>query len=116
MNYSEKDFDTRAISIDYIAKTQEEANLIEEELNYNLEDELDDANLDIEENEDLDISSQYDTYKLEDDSLLDEDYKDAFDNVVYLDELGIDEFNLEDETEEIYPGIRKLKPKTEEEE
>ena len=39
-----------------------------------------------------------------------EDYIDAFDNIVYFDELGVDnDTELEELTEEIYPGIRKMK-------
>ena len=54
---------------------------------------------DIEEEIDIDIQSE-----------LEEDYIDAFDNIVYLDEIGVEEDSELDElTEEIYPGIRKLK-------
>ena len=40
----------------------------------------------------------------------DEEYVDAFDNIVYFDELGVEnDTELEELTEEIYPGIRKMK-------
>ena len=41
---------------------------------------------------------------------LQDDYVDAFDNIVYFDELGVDnDTELDELTEEIYPGIRKMK-------
>lgn len=44
---------------------------------------------------------------------LDEDYEDAFDHIEYLDESFFEEGNLEELTEEIFPGVRKLKKKSE---
>ena len=81
----ENGVDIRAINIDDIAKTVEENSFIEDELKKALEL-LNEENReeDIEEEIDIDIQSE-----------LEEDYIDAFE----LDEL----------TEEIYPGIRKLK-------
>lgn len=98
----ENGVDIRAINIDDIAKTVEENSFIEEELKKALEL-LNDKNKeeDIEENIEIDIKSE-----------LEEDYIDAFDNIVYLDEIGVEEDSELDElTEEIYPGIRKLKKK-----
>ena len=96
----ENGVDIRAINIDDIAKTVEENSFIEDELKRALEL-LNEENReeDIEEEIDIDIQSE-----------LEEDYIDAFDNIVYLDEIGVEEDSELDElTEEIYPGIRKLK-------
>ena len=96
----ENGVDIRAINIDDIAKTVEENSFIEDELKKSLEL-LNEENReeDIEEEIDIDIQSE-----------LEEDYIDAFDNIVYLDEIGVEEDSELDElTEEIYPGIRKLK-------
>ena len=96
----ENGVDIRAINIDDIAKTVEENSFIEDELKKALEL-LNEENIeeDIEEEIDIDIQSE-----------LEEDYIDAFDNIVYLDEIGVEEDSELDElTEEIYPGIRKLK-------
>ena len=96
----ENGVDIRAINIDDIAKTVEENSFIEDELKKALEL-LNEENReeDIEEEIDIDIQSE-----------LEEDYIDAFDNIVYLDEIGVEEDSELDElTEEIYPGIRKLK-------
>ena len=43
---------------------------------------------------------------------LDEDYEDAFDHIEYLDESFFEEGNLEEMTEEVFPGVRKLKGKS----
>ncbi|EKY27168.1 hypothetical protein [Clostridium celatum] len=96
----ENGVDIRAINIDDIAKTVEENSFIEDELKKALEL-LNEENReeDIEEEIDIDIQSE-----------LEEDYIDAFDNIVYLDEIGVEEDSELDElTEELYPGIRKLK-------
>ncbi|WP_195245107.1 hypothetical protein [Clostridium celatum] len=96
----ENGVDIRAINIDDIAKTVEENSFIEDELKKALKL-LNEENReeDIEEEIDIDIQSE-----------LEEDYIDAFDNIVYLDEIGVEEDSELDElTEEIYPGIRKLK-------
>ncbi len=39
------------------------------------------------------------------------EYEDAFDHIEYLDESLLNEEDMEDLTEEIYPGVRKLKKK-----
>ena len=90
----EDGIDIRAINIDDIAKTVEENSFIEEELKNALEalKELENYN---------DILDKMD---------LEDDYVDAFDNIVYFDELGVDnDTELDELTEEIYPGIRKMK-------
>lgn len=95
--------DIKAINIEDIAKTVEENKYLEEELNKALEDlKLEKDTFTIEE----DIPMEEDVDILEEES----DYIDAFDNIVYLDEIGVDEgANIDELTEEIYPGIRKLK-------
>lgn len=96
----ENGVDIRAINIDDIAKTVEENSFIEDELKKALE-------LLNEENREEDIEGEID---IDIQSELEEDYIDAFDNIVYLDEIGVEEDSELDElTEEIYPGIRKLK-------
>jgi Fe-S-cluster containining protein len=104
--------DTKAIKIEDIAKTKEENELLEEEFLSDLktsltEDELheiDEENLDLK-----DIYSKFGKITNEiDDS--EEDYEDAFEHIEFLDEIGLNNDSAMDEmTEEIYPGIRKLK-------
>ena len=83
----ENGVDIRAINIDDIAKTVEENSFIEDELKKALEL-LNEENReeDIEEEIDIDIQSE-----------LEEDYIDAFDNIVYLDEIGVEEDSELDE-------------------
>ena len=100
--------DIRAINIDDIAKTVEENAFIEEELKNALEalkeEEQDSENSSEEE---LTLENYNDILNNLDNN---EDYVDAFDNIVYFDELGVDnDTELEELTEEIYPGIRKMK-------
>lgn len=109
--------DIRAIKIEDIAKNVEENEMLEKEYREQLaqekydKEELDDCIVDNE-----DYNSLYDTYdKLLDgveESIDDEDaeYEDAFDHIEYLDDAGLfDESNLEELTEEVFPGVRKLK-------
>lgn len=104
----EDGIDIRAINIDDIAKTVEENAFIEEELKNALdalkEEEKDSENSSEEE---ISLENYNDILNNLDDN---EDYIDAFDNIVYFDELGVDnDTELEELTEEIYPGIRKMK-------
>ena len=104
----EDGIDIRAINIDDIAKTVEENAFIEEELKNALEalkeEEQDSENSSEEE---LTLENYNDILNNLDNN---EDYVDAFDNIVYFDELGVDnDTELEELTEEIYPGIRKMK-------
>lgn len=102
----EDGIDIRAINIDDISKTVEENAFIEEELKNALEalkEEESSENIE----EELTLENYNDILNNLDDN---SDYVDAFDNIVYFDELGVDnDIDLEDLTEEIYPGIRKLK-------
>ena len=104
----EDGIDIRAINIDDIAKTVEENSFIEEELKNALEA-LKEEEKDSEENinEEITLENYNDILDKMD---LQDDYVDAFDNIVYFDELGVDnDTELDELTEEIYPGIRKMK-------
>ena len=100
----EDGIDIRAINIDDIAKTVEENAFIEEELK-NALDALKEEEKDSQE--ELTLENYNDILN---NLYGNEDYVDAFDNIVYFDELGVDnDTELEELTEEIYPGIRKMK-------
>lgn len=98
----------KTINIDDIAKNVEENAFIEEELKNALEA-LKEEESDLKE--DLSEELTLDNYNDILDKLdSDEEYVDAFDNIVYFDELGVEnDTELEELTEEIYPGIRKMK-------
>lgn len=109
--------DTKAIKIEDIAKTQEENELLEEEFLNDLKASLSEDELH-EINEDkLDLKSIYDKFAktsndidLNDFNLEDSAYEDAFDHIEYLDEISLDDDLILDEmTEEVYPGVRRLK-------
>lgn len=105
----EDGIDIKAINIDDIAKTVEENSFIEEELKNALEalkEESEEDNIDYS-NEELTLENYNDILNNLDNNA---DYVDAFDNIVYFDELGVEnDTELEELTEEIYPGIRKIK-------
>ncbi|NRT71746.1 hypothetical protein [Clostridium beijerinckii] len=109
--------DTKAIKIEDIAKTQEENELLEEEFLNDLKASLNEDELH-EINEDkLDLKSIYDKFvktsndiDLNDFNLEDSAYEDAFDHIEYLDEISLaDDMVLDEMTEEVYPGVRRLK-------
>lgn len=106
----EDGIDIKAINIDDISKTVEENAFIEEELKNALES-LKEEESDSEENENTEEELTLDNYNEILNNLdLSDDYVDAFDNIVYLDELGVEnDTELDELTEEIYPGIRKMK-------
>lgn len=110
----EQGVDIRAIKIEDIAKTVEENKFLEEEYKKEL---LKAVEEDIEEDSDVDLlKDAYEKLSKEsgiDFTSLDEDYEDAFDHIEYLDESFFEEGNLEELTEEIFPGVRKLKKKSE---
>lgn len=95
--------DIRAINIEDIAKSVDENKFIEEELKKALElynDKYDICNSEI----------NADQYSLALESKPNDiDYIDAFDNITYLDEIGLSEGELDELTDELYPGIRKLR-------
>lgn len=96
--------DIRAINIEQISKNVEENQYLEDELKLALE-----ALNNSEEN----ISEEEDIF-FDDDVLTTEndEYIDAFENVTYIEELDLeDNLSFEEITEEIYPGILKLKRK-----
>ncbi|GEA33394.1 hypothetical protein [Clostridium diolis] len=109
--------DTKAIKIEDIAKTQEENELLEEEFLNDLKASLSEDELH-EINEDkLDLKSIYNKFvktsndiDVKDFNLEDSAYEDAFDHIEYLDEISLDDDLILDEmTEEVYPGVRRLK-------
>lgn len=89
--------DIKAINIEEIAKSKEENDIIEEDIKA-FDDEL--VYPDEEDSEELDFEEE-----------LDEEYEDAFDHIEYLDddELLNDAKELEELTEELYPGVRVFK-------
>ena len=111
----EQGVDLRAIKIEDIAKTVEENKFLEEEYKKELLKAAEEE--DIEEDSDVDLlKDAYENLSKEsgiDFTSLDEDYEDAFDHIEYLDESFFEEGNLEELTEEIFPGVRKLKKKSE---
>jgi hypothetical protein len=109
--------DTKAIKIEDIAKTQEENELLEEEFLNDLKASLSEDELH-EINEDkLDLKSIYNKFAktsndidVNDFNLEDSAYEDAFDHIEYLDEISLDDDLILDKmTEEVYPGVRRLK-------
>jgi L-fucose isomerase-like protein len=107
--------DIKAIKIEDIAKTVEENKILEEEYKNDLE--LKD---DEELTEDADETSFDDYDKLKNaykefakENNLGEEYEDAFDHIDYsVEESLFEDGNLEEMTEEIFPGVRILKDNT----
>lgn len=111
--------DTKAIRIEDIAKTKEENAILEEEFLNDLKSSLDEDEIQEIEVENLDLKSIYDKFgsvlnSQQSDYYGEEDseYEDAFDHVEYLDDASLFESeNIDEMTEEIYPGVRRLKSK-----
>ena len=105
--------DIRAIKIEDIAKNVEENKLLEEEWkNMIAKAQNIDPSIDKEDLEKA-LKEAYSSINLKESenvSKEDEDgeYIDAFEFVEYLNEADLFEDNLEEETEEIFPGVRKL--------
>ena len=108
--------DVRAIKIEDIAKNAEENKILESEFLEDLKANLTDEELEEISERNLNLQEIYDQFK---NKILnnsrevvtdaeDDEYIDAFDNIEYLDAEGLDDNNLEDMTEEIYPGVRKI--------
>lgn len=94
-----EDLSSRAVTIDAIAVDESESEFLTEEI----VEESNSKNVDL---------SKYKEYEAQLEPLIEEGYIDAFDNVEYLADLdSIDEFDLEDSTEELFPGVRVLKRK-----
>ncbi|GFZ29600.1 hypothetical protein CSC2_01260 [Clostridium zeae] len=92
--------DLKAIKIEDIARNVDENDFVEEELI-----ELDENNYD-----DLDLDSVDD----ENDEVIyeDEEYEDAWDHIEYIDDLQDildDDISIQKLTEEVYPGLIKIK-------
>ena len=107
--------DTKAIKIEDIAKTQEENEILEEEFLNDLKASLSEDELDEIAEETLDIKDIFNKFAKKtndfDDKFADEEsYEDAFEHIVYLDEMDLDDdLTLDEATEEIYPGVRRLR-------
>lgn len=94
--------DTKAIKIEDIAKAVEENKHLEEELKKALEN---------TQNDDEEIVVNWNKVGLKEQE---EEYEDAFEHIEYIedmDEALNDELQLEELTEELFPGVRKLKRK-----
>lgn len=92
----EEGIDVRAIKIEDIAKTIEENEFLEAEYKSMLEALKEEANME-ENNEDVEKQNL--------------EYVDAFDNIEYIDDLDFLSEDLDDSTEELFPGFRVLKKK-----
>ncbi|BCZ46616.1 Zn-finger domain-containing protein [Clostridium gelidum] len=104
--------DTKAIKIEDIAKTKEENELLEEEFLNDLKTSLNEDELHEIDEENLDLKDIYSKFGKTTNEIDDskEEYEDAFEHIEYLDEVGLNaDEDIEEMTEEIYPGIRKLK-------
>lgn len=105
---------TRAIKIEDIAKTKEENKILEEEFLADLKTSLDEDELNEIDEENLNLTEIYkkfgDDFNRNTDSDLVADYEDAFEHMEYLEDLDLtDDMNIEEMTEEIYPGVRRIK-------
>jgi ferredoxin len=88
--------DVKAIRIEDIAKTVEENKFLEEEYKKMLE---------VLEDEKASVNE--DSFEV---TYSNEEYIDAFDNIEYIDDLDIfNDEDLDEITEEIFPGIRRYK-------
>jgi len=104
--------DTKAIKIEDIAKTKEENELLEEEFLIDLKTSLTEDELHEIDEENLDLKDIYSKFGKATNEIdnSEEDYEDAFEHIEYLDEVGLNtDVDLDEMTEEVYPGIRKLK-------
>lgn len=96
--------DIRAINIEDIAKTVEENEFLEAELKKALEQAREEE--DAKSNEENTTAEEFlgETEPTE--------YVDAFEHIEYIDDVEFfDELNLEEMTEEVFPGVRRLKIK-----
>lgn len=110
--------DVRAIKIEDIAKTQEENEILEKEFLEEIKSTLSQEDLEEIKAQNLNLMDIYKKFKeevnfSEDDYINDEstEYEDAFDHIEYLDNVSLNEGDIDELTEEIYPGVRKLKKK-----
>ena len=110
--------DVRAIKIEDIARTQEENEILEEEFLEEIKSTLSQEDLEEIKAQNLNLMDIYKEFKeevnfSEDDYINDvsTEYEDAFDHIEYLDNVSLNEEDIDELTEEIYPGVRKLKKK-----
>lgn len=101
--------DTKAINLQEISKIVEE----KYELNDNLESEetiIEEDELSYENNEVESLDDDIDwELKLKE---LDSEYEDAFEHIEYIEDIDLnDDLILEEMTDEIYPGVRRIKKK-----
>lgn len=96
--------DSRAINIESIAKNLEENKYLEEEYKKMIEMIKEEHNYEEEAS-----NKKEEEYESEENTDL--DYVDAFDNIVYIDDLEYLEEDFDDDTEEVFPGFRRLKKK-----
>ncbi|AOR23619.1 hypothetical protein [Clostridium taeniosporum] len=113
--------DIKAIKIEDIAKTKDENKLLEKEFVNNLKSSLSEEQLEEMEERNLDLKDAYSKF-ISSNGLNSEEfsinnneeveYEDAFDHIEYLDDNELfNDDNIEELTEEIYPGVRKFKNK-----
>ena len=97
--------DVRAIKIEEISKTVEENEILEAKFKTELE------KLRLEDDKELEEKTiTAEEFLVEDDA--ETEYVDAFENIEYLDDMELfDELNLEEMTEEVFPGVRRFKSK-----
>ncbi|MGG7077551.1 hypothetical protein [Clostridium sardiniense] len=111
----EDGIDIRAIKIEDIAKNIEENKFLEEEWkNMIAKAQNIDPTLDKEDLEKA-LKEAYSSLKIDENNFnsdikseSEEKYIDAFEFIEYLDEADLLEDTLEEETEEIFPGVRRL--------
>ncbi len=104
--------DVRAIKIEDIAKTQEENEILEEEFLNEIKSTLSEEDLEEIKAQNLNLMDIYKKFKdefnfSENDYINDEseEYEDAFEHIEYLDDVSFNEEDMEEITEEIYPGV-----------
>lgn len=113
-------YDTKAIKIEDIAKTVEENKVLEEEYLKELKaqkeaEEFMEHEEEIMENDEV-LRRAYEQFAEENNfNFDDEEYEDAFDHIDY-EESFLNEDELEEMTVEIFPGVRVLKKKKEDNE
>lgn len=120
----EEGIDIKAIKIEDIAKDVEENKALEEEYKARMEQLKEEEDFDNESEEDTveeskveynsqDLKEAYEKFKNEtgiDFSSYDEEYEDAFDHIVSLEDADlIEEGSIEELTEEVFPGVRRIK-------
>lgn len=124
----EEGIDIKAIKIEDIAKDIEENKILEEEykarmkvlkeeedfeneINNDSEEDVIHGSVELSQTEDL--KEAYEKFKNEtgiDFSNYDEEYEDAFDHIVSLEEADLlEEGSIEELTEEVFPGVRRIK-------